>query len=751
MEIPYLSKKFFSLIKLTCVEARRRGMWMWLYDEGGWPSGQAGGQVVAENPNFGAWGLRKQNGTFTPIQFLDECRYPDLMNPRATAAFIQLSHERYRAAVGQEFGHTIPGIFTDEPRILGCLGTHIIPWSPLLPAAFRTDHGYPVDTILDLLFEPAANKTTESEFVVARRAYLATLSRLIAENYYRPIRRWCDQHNLLFTGHHSGENHFSRHSQYFGDYLQQAAYYHIPGVDAIWRQIFPDRRHGGYSHGNYVALASSRAWLSGRRLAASENFAVYGAGLTLEQMRGVIGYQLVRGVNQIGYMPSLLNTQGPRHISVCADFSPKNPIWRHIDLLTEYQETIATFTTRGTPCPTVGVFYRTELVRSPAADAFDQAHEKICDAILDQGHTLIFLGLRELASAKVIRKKLCVGKFTLSALVIHIDPPLTPSEQEVIAQIARKGVRVLRVEVKHGSRGRSPSIFWSDAAAVGGRASPRVAQLSPPLRVIPSPLILTRPKNGIRILTLKSGRNYRFLFFNQNSTPTEITFKASSVFLQEADSGDPLVTSLHPLRCSAGKYHLHLHPGQLRAVESISARQHRSPSPRPVRLTKSQLRRTRWELREIERYVIRDDIEIKKVKSNFQPTTLRDYSARHPEFSGTLEYRCRFRHARATSARHILDLGRVYYSASVTLNGADCGRRAWSPFWFDLTPHLVDGENVLIVRVTNTLANQWSAPHVRQRDFKKWRNLYLEKTAPFIDESRHAGLVGPVRLRDFRL
>ncbi|MFW5972511.1 MAG: hypothetical protein ACOCTG_00850, partial [Bacteroidota bacterium] len=43
--------------------------------------------------------------------------YIDTLNPAATKKFIELTHEKYKKAVGDEFGKTVPGFFTDEPAM----------------------------------------------------------------------------------------------------------------------------------------------------------------------------------------------------------------------------------------------------------------------------------------------------------------------------------------------------------------------------------------------------------------------------------------------------------------------------------------------------------------------------------------------------------------------------------------------------------------------------------------------------------
>jgi len=101
------------------------------------------------------------------------------------------------------------------------------------------------------------------------------------------------------------------------------------------------------------------------------------------------------------------------------------------------------------------------------------------------------------------------------------------------------------------------------------------------------------------------------------------------------------------------------------------------------------------------------------------------------------------------NSRIILDLGTVFYSAEVWLNGESVGRRAWSPFWFDVTDVLREGESELQIRTTNTPANQWLRPDIHTRDTKETPNMYLAKAALFMTESLHSGLVGPVQLRIF--
>ncbi len=57
LEVPYLSEAWFERVRLTLDACAERGMRVWLYDEDNWPSGYAGGRVLARDPAFVGWNL----------------------------------------------------------------------------------------------------------------------------------------------------------------------------------------------------------------------------------------------------------------------------------------------------------------------------------------------------------------------------------------------------------------------------------------------------------------------------------------------------------------------------------------------------------------------------------------------------------------------------------------------------------------------------------------------------------------------
>ena len=72
---------------------------------------------------------------------------PDRLNPEVTQLFLKRTHERYLAAVGDQFGKRIRAIYSDEPK---CSST--FPWTRDMFSAFREQFGYELPPRLWQLF-----------------------------------------------------------------------------------------------------------------------------------------------------------------------------------------------------------------------------------------------------------------------------------------------------------------------------------------------------------------------------------------------------------------------------------------------------------------------------------------------------------------------------------------------------------------------------------------------------------------------
>ncbi|MBQ0105032.1 MAG: glycoside hydrolase, partial [Armatimonadetes bacterium] len=176
---PYLSDEWMELCRFCAEEAEKLGMKAWLYDEDKWPSGYAGGIVSQKEENrqrelvlikkeeigdndtvlmeFAYRGnthyICRRVTKFTNGGWFNGYAYVDLMNPDTVKDFLECTHEKYKEAMGDLFGKSIPGIFTDEPNNLFYVdGVTKVQWTDRLPELFKEKYGYDILENLHKLF-----------------------------------------------------------------------------------------------------------------------------------------------------------------------------------------------------------------------------------------------------------------------------------------------------------------------------------------------------------------------------------------------------------------------------------------------------------------------------------------------------------------------------------------------------------------------------------------------------------------------
>ena len=117
---------------------------------------------------------------------------------------------------------------------------------------------------------------------------------------------------------------------------------HVPGVDAIWEQIrYP---YGGreplddetLGMGFFPRLASSAARQCGRNVAVTESLGIYGDGLTPDEIRYVINYQIMRGINAINFAPISFGKSRLSALMTRPNFRPEKPGFYNLKHIHEY-------------------------------------------------------------------------------------------------------------------------------------------------------------------------------------------------------------------------------------------------------------------------------------------------------------------------------------------------------------------------------------------------------------------------------
>ena len=155
------------------------------------------------------------------------------MNPETVEAFINCTHERYKNVCGKYFGKEIPGIFTDEPCYLmvGQYGIPCLPWSEYLPEYFKNLKGYSIEDNLESLFFDTGN------YNKIRFDFFDSATRLFMESFTKKYYDWCENNNLIMTGHFMAEDDLVYQTQWIGAAMPHYQFMHWPGIDKLGRHL----------------------------------------------------------------------------------------------------------------------------------------------------------------------------------------------------------------------------------------------------------------------------------------------------------------------------------------------------------------------------------------------------------------------------------------------------------------------------------------------------------------------------------
>jgi hypothetical protein len=375
--------------------ARQEGTNAWLYDEDRWPSGAAGGLVparggdayrakvvtVEESDTLPEWdddtlaifiallhdgaivharrvtpdtaSALRDGETFLvfrrevsgPTEWFNDDAYADNMNPDAVAAFLDITYEAYRREIGDEFGKTVPGIFTDEPNIYAPSvrsRRRSLPWTDGLDVYFAERRGHDLLDDLPWLFY-AGDRAAQS-----RHDYWYTVSQRFTEAFSKQLGEWCERAGLAFTGHYLCENEMGLGILRGGALMPHYRYQHVPGIDMLTEQ-------------NHEFLAikqcTSAAHQFARRWVLSETYGCSSWEFTFEGQKWVGDWQYVLGVNLRCQHLALYTLRGCRKRDYPPAFNYNTTWWKYNKVVEDYFARVGRVLTAGDPVRDVLVLH----------------------------------------------------------------------------------------------------------------------------------------------------------------------------------------------------------------------------------------------------------------------------------------------------------------------------------------------------------------------------------------------------------
>ncbi len=288
-------------------------------------------------------------------------RHPDLLRPEGIARFLEIAYEPYAERYGDEMGELIGASFTDEPSPGGAT----FPWTERFPEQFAADHGY---DILDALPHLAVDIDERSPQV--RHHFRLTQGRLQRENYVEQIADWCHEHGIEFSGHLTRQEWLQLVAVWWPNEIRCYQGMDIPACDPLGAAIgWPEAA----AYHTAVKAVSSAAHLFGREKCSTDCLAVLGDSCSLADLKYMLDYQMVLGVNHFTVHGLDYSLDGPRRWETPPSLFYQHTQWRHMDTLLDYLRQTAGALTGGRHVCELAVLYpSTTLGAAPTAD-FDRS------------------------------------------------------------------------------------------------------------------------------------------------------------------------------------------------------------------------------------------------------------------------------------------------------------------------------------------------------------------------------------------
>lgn len=376
--------------------------------------------------------------------------------PEAVDVLLDTVYEPHYAHYKEEFGKTILGFFSDEPRFgnmhgpYGSIGRFdmVLPWRVDMVELLNGKAGMIDRKVLPLLFLDGGEKAHH-----IRYKYMDLVSDLYAENFSQRIGNWCREHGVEYIGHVIEDNNASARLGYgAGHFFRAMKGQDMAGIDVVLHQLMPGMDHcynkamtkrgwdGEFFHYALAKLGASLGHIDPKKKGRvmCEVFGAYGWAEGNRMMKWITDHMLVRGVNE--FCPHAFSLKDypdpdcPPHFYAHG----KNPQYPEFEILMNYMNRLSHLLSGGIHRAPVAVSYHGEaewsgdymLVQKPCAEL---ARNQIDYDILPQ---------QSITESEVKDGKLLVNKEIFKALIVPYAEALPAAYLKKLERAAVAGLKV---------------------------------------------------------------------------------------------------------------------------------------------------------------------------------------------------------------------------------------------------------------------------------------------------------------------
>ncbi|MGN1095080.1 MAG: hypothetical protein ACI4QR_01690, partial [Eubacteriales bacterium] len=172
-----------------------------------------------------------------PSPYYNNQAYCDTMQKSVIESFIDITHKNYQKHFGAEFGKNIPAIFTDEPnfrpkKVLDFASDKhgaVMPYTTDFAKTFYEKYGINIEDHLPVLIFEMADGTPSQ----IRYFYHDHITERFTEAFSDTIGKWCEENNILMTGHLLNEPSLTSQTTSVGDVMRSYRGFTLPGIDML--------------------------------------------------------------------------------------------------------------------------------------------------------------------------------------------------------------------------------------------------------------------------------------------------------------------------------------------------------------------------------------------------------------------------------------------------------------------------------------------------------------------------------------
>lgn len=667
----------------------------------------------------------------------------DYLNPlikEATEVLIEAVYEPHYQHFKEFFGTTITAFFSDEPRFGNAKGTD--KWIGKADMALPWREGLDKDLpfgkeSLPFLFVDSADSTMNQ----IRYAYMDCVSKLYSENFTQVLGGWCKCHGVKYVGHHIEDNGAHARLGYGAGHLFRAQKgQDFSGIDVISNQIAPGYgfhhdafatggNDGVFYHHALAHLGASIAQNDPQKhgIAMCEAFGAYGWNEGLKWMKWITDHLLARGINY--FVPHAFNPKEypdwdcPPHFYAHGN----NPQFRYFPILMKYMQRMCHLLQGGIHDAAVAVLYPAEGEWCGSAQPVEWVLRELdrnqIETTVVSLDDLDFLYMEEAA--------FWVNKNQYQCLVVPFIEKIPKKMKEKLLWLCEYHIPVLFVD------GYPSEIMPSGGKAVGweGVRSVSLKELAQACEQWKT-IRTSEYQEDLISYHYHQPDGEIFLLFNENpakSIKTKLSLSCNKALV----AYDAFANRLRALSADReqGMTQVSI---CLEPYESIVILAKEDWEGYSVEEEWKGTRQRSVPLKGAWKLSFADAKSYARVPdaSGFQSLGEREELipvSCEPEFgdkTGTLRYETSFAWQKKAESKVFLHLGEVYEIAEVFLNKESVGVCICPPYRIEITDWLAEGQNDLIIEVTNTLGNE-------NKDFLS----HYTPIEPF-------GLLGPVLLEE---